>query len=249
MVEAPEREPLAGAKLVRSVAKGPQDLTISESTNAISRALWERLDGRLAPLMSLDWFRLLKPAGAAVSLLSERYAAARADAVRAARRRGHEGMDARGLAPPAPAKRISVETTPSDEDFAAAVLALSRGFAFRPAWSADATMAPQARAAKVRYGPLHRAIVRAAKGALLGCYLYHGAGGGTGRVLQLLAEAGEAGAVVDCLIREAHAAGLVALRGRMIPRLADALRAQLRVRESRRDDRPCRRSGGRRRGN
>jgi hypothetical protein len=50
MVEDPEADPLAGAKLLRSLIMGPQDIAISETTNALSRGLWERLGGTVVPL-------------------------------------------------------------------------------------------------------------------------------------------------------------------------------------------------------
>src|SRR5690606_12279864 len=72
-------------------------------------------------------------------------------------------------------------------------------------------------------GPPVRAIVRGTAGELLGCYLFHGMRGGTGRVLQVLAGEKNAGVVLDCLLHAARAAGLAALRGRTTPRFMPAL--------------------------
>jgi hypothetical protein len=224
MVEHPEREPLAGAKLLRSVIKGPQDISLSETTNLISQALWERLGGSVVPLLSLDWFRVFRPSRAALSILAERHPAASvlAPAARLADAIGSP-FTKRSLATSEPAKQLAVEGSPSDAAFAAAVLELS-DFAFRPQWSTEdlAWLLTHA-AVKERYGPLHRAILRDRKGALAGCYIYHGKRGGTGRVLQVLARKGDAGAVVDCLFRAADKSGLAALRGRSTPQLIDAL--------------------------
>ena len=225
MVEAPEREPLAGAKLIRSVIKGPQDISLSETTNLISQALWERLGGSVVPLMSLDWFRVFRPSGAALSLLAERYSAAGmlAPAARLADAIGNVWTK-RNLAPAEPAKRMTVDASASDADFAAAVLELSQSFAFRPAWSASDVGWLLAHAErKERYGPMRRVLLRDGKGGLAGCYLYHGKAGGTGRVLQLLARKGDAGALVDHLFRDAAERGLAALRGRSTPAFIDAL--------------------------
>ena len=73
MVEHPDREPLAGAKLLRSVVKGPQDISISETTNLISQELWEPLGGKVVPLLSLDWFRPLRPVGATLAAAAEKF--------------------------------------------------------------------------------------------------------------------------------------------------------------------------------
>ncbi len=225
MVEAPEREPLAGAKLIRSVIKGPQDITLSETTNLISQALWERLGGKVVPLMSLDWFRVFRPSRAALSMLTERHrgAAALAPAAWLLDRIGG-AWTRRNLAPADPARRMSVEESPSDSEITAAILELSQPIAFRPAWSADDVSWFLTHAArKERYGPVHRAIVRDGKGGLAGCYIYHGKAGATGRALQVLARNGDAADVVDCLFREADRKGFAALRGRSTPELIDAL--------------------------
>ncbi len=225
MVEAPEREPLAGAKLLRSVIKGPQDITLSETTNLISQALWERLGGSVVPLMSLDWFRVFRPGGAALSVLAERHPAA---AVLTPVARLGDAIGSvwtrRNLAPAEPAKRMSIDESPSEVELAAAIIELSLPVGFRPRWSLQDISWFLAQAArKERYGTMHRAIVHDGKGALVGCYIYHGDRGGTGRALQVLARKGNATDVVDCLFRDADQKGLAALRGRSTQQLIDAL--------------------------
>ena len=94
MVEHPEREPLAGAKLLRSVIKGPQDISLSETTNLISQALWERLGGSVVPLLSLDWFRVFRPSrGGAVDARGEASAASVLAPAGAARRCDRKRLD------------------------------------------------------------------------------------------------------------------------------------------------------------
>lgn len=225
MVENPERDPLAGAKLIRSVIKGPQDFSLSETTNAVSQALWERLGGSVVPLMSLDWLRVMRPGAAALSLLSEKHPAA-ALLMPAARLSDWIGRPwiRRSLATVEPTQRHSIDASPSDAELAVAALELSAPIALRPAWSAeDIAWLLKHAEMKERYGPVHRAIVRDGKGGLAGCYIYHGRRGGTGRVLQALARKGEAGTIVDCLLHAADRQGLAALRGRATPDLVDAL--------------------------
>ncbi len=217
MVENREREPLAGAKLLRSVIKGPQDISISETTNLLSQALWEPLGGRVVPLLSLDWFRAFRPIEAALSVFAERHSRTRllAPVARLGDLIGRP-WTGRHLAAPDPDRRLMVDTAPTDAGFAEAILALSEPIAFRPDWSTGDIVWLLAHAArKERYGPLHHAIVHDAKGGLAGCYLYHGRPGGTGRVLQVLAKAKSAAGVVDCLFSDAEKKGLAGLRGRV----------------------------------
>jgi len=173
MVEHPEREPLAGAKLLRSMSRGPQDISISETTNLVSQRLWEPLGGKVVPLMSLDWFRVMRPGAAAVAVLSEKHPrgslfspAARVVDALSGRWTG------RALKTPKPPPRLTVICEASDSDFAAAILELSQSFELRPAWSAETVewLLRQA-ARKVRYGPVHRTVVRGRGGELSGCYL------------------------------------------------------------------------------
>jgi hypothetical protein len=225
MVEHPEREPLAGAKLLRSVIKGPQDITLSETTNLISQALWERLGGSVVPLVSLDWFRVFRPSSSALSVLAERYpAAAMLSPVARLGDAIASGWTRAAMSPAEPAKPMSVNDSPSDAEFAAAIFEFSQAVAFRPAWSAEVIQWLLRHAAeKERYGTMRRAILRDGKGGLAGCYLYHGKTGGTGRVLQVLARKGDAALVVDALFLDASGKGLAALRGRSTPELIDAL--------------------------
>jgi hypothetical protein len=225
MVDDPAREPLAGAKLLRSVVKGPQDITISETTNLISQRLWEPLGGTVVPLLSMDWLRPLRPAGAAVAALAEKrpgaaWLAPMATAADWLTERW--ARSAFGIA--APSARVVTSADVPEEEFAAAVLELSRESELRPAWTkTDLEWLVSHASRKERYGSPRRSIVRNRKGRLLGCYLLHVRSRGVGRVLQLLAEPGSAGDVLDCLLREASEAGAVGVRGRAMPQLMDAM--------------------------
>jgi len=225
MVEDPEREPLAGAKLLRSVVKGPQDISISETTNLISGRLWEPLGGKIVPLLSLDWFRVFRPGAAALAMLTERVPRARmlSPAAKAVDWIGG-AWTRRRLRPADPPARLTLENQPTDSTFAAALMELAKIVELRPAWDeAHVEWLLSQAARKARYGSARRAIVRDRKGELVGCYIYHGDRGGMGRVLQLLARPNGAGDVVDCLFAEADRAGLSGLRGRSAPLLMKAL--------------------------
>ncbi len=74
MVDRPEENPLAGARLLRSFATGPQELSISENANRVSENMWRKLGGCPMPFESLEWLRVLRPAGAALAFAREWFA-------------------------------------------------------------------------------------------------------------------------------------------------------------------------------
>lgn len=225
MVEEPEKEPLAGAKLLRSVVRGPQDIAISETTNLVSQRLWEPLGGHVVASMSLDWFRPFRPASAALSVLAERHPAAKLLSPFA--RIGDwigGAIVGTELVPAKPSGKVTVDDNPTDADMIAAIDELSQSIALRPAWTAsDIAWLLSHAAPKERYGLMRRAVLRSRKGELVGCFLYHGESGGTGRVLQILARPGRVDEIVDCLFDDAQRAGLAGLRGRVTPQIVEPL--------------------------
>lgn len=226
MAEDPEGDPFAGAKLLRSVIKGPQDISISETTNLLSQGLWEQLGGTVLPLLSMDWLRIMRPASAALSMLAERHprAAALAPAARFGDAIGRRWTNGH-LKPPIPSARLTRQTQPSGAEVAAAVRELGDLVELHPAWSAENDIGwflAQCET-KERYGAVHRAVLRNAKSELVGCYIYHGKAGGAGRALQVLARPDSVDDVVEHLFHDAGEVGLAALRGRCTPQLANAL--------------------------
>src|SRR5246127_5623619 len=71
MVDKPQENPLAGARLLRAFLSGPQDVSLSDSANAVSRGMWERLGGKVVPAQSMEWVRAFRPFTAAVALAAE----------------------------------------------------------------------------------------------------------------------------------------------------------------------------------
>jgi len=128
------------------------------------------------------------------------------------------------LFPRDPSARVTTTAETSDSEFARDVLELSREVEMHPAWQVgDVEWLLSHAARKRRYGPLHRSVMRDRKGALLGCYCYHGRAGGMGRVLQILARPNAFGEVVDALFYHAGQVGLAGLRGRNTAQLMKAL--------------------------
>jgi hypothetical protein len=223
MVDRPDENPLAGARLLRAFFAGPQDLSISESANPVSQAMWERLGAKVAGQYSLEWLRVLRPAGFAVAIAAERVAAARfgaglgraIDAIAGrlnplalddGRAQGARGVDA-------------------DNDAIAGTLPeFASGYALAPDWSAEQLAWRLDHAnLKDRHGGQVRRLVRGRGGAPVGCYVYYGRPGGIAWVLQVLANGKDFGPVVDDLLRHVLERGCVAVRGKICPGLGEAL--------------------------
>jgi hypothetical protein len=76
--------------------------------------------------------------------------------------------------------------------------------------------------AKRVYGDLQRVGVYGDEGTLIGWYLYYENVRGEGRVLQICADEGQEGRVLDALFFHAWRRGTAALSGRLEPHLVDA---------------------------
>ncbi len=220
MAASPETDPFVGAKLLRRFLAGPQDISASESANAISQGLWTRLRGTVLPENSLEWMRVLRPAAFGLAAA------------------GHARPALRHLAPLTRpldilARRFGAFSAPqpgtcSDEEGDSATMgALLERFSadavLRPDWAAiDLGRRFADARQKARYGPMQARIVRRGTTAI-GLFVYHAQPGGIAHVLDIAAAPGQLPAVVDHLFAHAHARGLAGLRGRTRPDLLEAL--------------------------
>jgi len=222
MVERPADNPLAGARLMRSFFAGPQEFSVSDSANDVSQRMWEKLGGRTAAAYSMEWLKVLKPAGFAAALAADKHAAfgflrhlaVPVDAVAVRLARGLFADDDHAA-------------TGVDVDDAALLDVLPRlaeRYALRPAWDRASLSWFLAHAAeKERYGGLVRRVIRGRRDDTVGAYLYCVRPKGVGFVLQTLAERGAEETVVADLLADARRRGAVAVRGRVQPEFADAL--------------------------
>lgn len=230
MVDERDRDPLAGARLLKAFIDGSQDLSFSETANEVSVQLWTRLRGVVLPQYSLDWVRVIRPAGFAVDLAAERVRPARllkpAAAVfdRLALGRTKPG-DKRWTVVAAGGMPDKVRVSEIDGGrFGALVEPLTDQFALRPDWHEvplDQILADAA--SRRNLGDLVLASVAAPNGAAIGAFAYHAKPGRIGRVLQVLARPGQAGLVIDRLVDHAARRGLCGLRGRTQPALLEAM--------------------------
>jgi hypothetical protein len=66
--QAAPRNPLIAMRLVKRFFEGPQDLSVANGANPLSKKIWEGSGGLSVPLYSLDWFRTIRPARALLEL-------------------------------------------------------------------------------------------------------------------------------------------------------------------------------------
>ena len=224
MVEKPQENPLAGARLLRAYLSGPQDVSLSDSANAVSRGMWERLGGKVVPAQSMEWVRAFRPFTAAVALAAEIVPAARFARPIGAAGDGIAGLFSRDLFGLQPVDAVAQDRDASVDGLVGFIPELAAGYEVRPAWDAATLRWILAHAAdKNRHGPMVRRIVRGKDGRALGCYIYYGRRGGVAWVLQLLARSDAIGPVLDHLFASAFALGCVAVRGRSQALLLDPL--------------------------
>jgi hypothetical protein len=215
---APEhRTGALAARLSRACLNGPQRLTYSDAAGDLVVRLWRVLGGDVDAARACDWLLLLRPGRWAARAAGD-LARGRTLAPAAPLHALYRGTR-RGLLAPEP----GVGGEPADAAaLAAALPGLTAGLRLRPVADAGhlghvlTTLAATGRRAECR-------IVRRG-GRTIGMWACLVRPGGTAQVLALAAQRGEDGAVLRDLAHAAHAAGAVALAGRLEPHLRDAVR-------------------------
>lgn len=216
MVRRPERNPLAGARLLRAFLAGPQDVSLTETANATALGMWQKLALPLDTAYSLNWMRVFRPASAAVQAAERRLPAARF--VRPLGRAADALCEKTGLAslrmPEGVTARRASFRDATQGEFAEAMLLLGRNFSLRPIW--DRAMLDWL----IRHGRRKRAfgepvwrIGQTRDGEIAACYAYFGGAGRIGWMLQALCKPAVAGDLVDDLFAHADGSGCAALRG------------------------------------
>ncbi|MHA6644891.1 hypothetical protein [Mesorhizobium sp. A623] len=217
----------AGARLMRAFLSGPQDISLTETANHTSATMLRKLRATVLPDHSLEWLRVIRPAGLAVELAAHTTKAARLFApfalpVDALIRRGAESRWF-NVGHALPGKALHNRDAGGDETLAL-IVQFTEAYAARPQWT-DAGLRYRVAESrrKALYGSMVRRAVIARDGRPTGMFLYYGDPGRIGRVLQILSAPGQAGAVIDSMLTHAGERGMVALRGRTMPALLDAM--------------------------
>jgi hypothetical protein len=228
MVDPDKRHSLTALQLAKACLSGPQDLTLADGANDLSRRMWIGIGGTVSVLYGFNWIRPLRPARYVLSLLDERTTlplpltfaarplAALADALVTRLR-------------PNRFYREAVELVEDALD-AATMLAhlpdVMGSSALQPAYNARmlAWLLDQT-ARKTRHGRLRARAVRDGERRLIGWYLYYVQPGGVSDVVQLAARNGWYDRVLQRLLADAWRQGAVAVQGRLDPRFARELSA------------------------
>jgi hypothetical protein len=225
MVDPDKRDTLTALQLAKACISGPQDLTLADGSNDLSRRMWMGIGGTTSLLYSLHWTRPLRPARYVLSLLDER--ATLPLALTFAARPLSALADA--LITRLRPNRFLREQTELAEDTLdpATMLAhlpdVLRGTALQPVYDARslAWLLEQA-AHKTRHGRLRARAVRDRE-RLLGWYLYYVQAAGVSEVVQIAARDGSFDRVLLRLLADAWQHGAAAVRGRLDPRYAQEL--------------------------
>ncbi len=228
MVDNHEGDPMGGAKLIRAMVSGPQDITISETASRTSVAMWRSLRGAVLPGYSLDWLKILSPVGYVVARLARGSSIARVAApvtLAIDRIIAHHPVGPQHWRPYVAKAMKSVTSHDVSVHEAARIISdLATGYDARPLWDGD-RLERRLEAASVKslLGPLTLRAVQGRGPKPAGIFMFHGPKHAVGHVLQVLARPGQAGLVLDEMFRHAASIGLVALRGRADPTLLDAM--------------------------
>jgi len=220
MVSAEARAPFAPVEMLRKLLGGPQDLTIADMANDISRKIWERLGGEISPAFSIHWRRPLRPARFAAQVLGNRdgvssvvalgarFCAAPVDLI-AARSR----MSPMRVSPP-PVQEEQLNTTTHLD----AIRKFSEQFTLRPEYTVrDLEWIAAALRRQQYHGAFQEACIRSPEGDLLGWYMYFVRKSGSSEVVQVCARPETMSVVLDSLLFSSWSKGCVDLAGRLDP--------------------------------
>lgn len=212
--------------LLEALLRGPQDLTVIDEAGDVTRALWEALGGKVAPVHSKTWtYRLRpdKPLPSPGERLPRIGAAARAAG--ALLRPAGELLD-----------RWLVGSILQDEaDFVVEQMCPGTFVEQLPTLTGPSRLRPDDDERTVRWalecvssqGPWARpegVLLRDPRGEPVGAYFHYQDPRGVEQVLQLVAAPFATGSVVRHLVRHAFWRGAIAVEGRLDRHIAPALR-------------------------
>ena len=219
IVEPGRRSTLAAVHLMKRFMSGPQDVSIADEANDLSRKLWESLGGTTALLHSIHWARLLRPAEFGLLRAGRRTRAWATSVARPMCRL----VDAATARLPGSPFRHSVASLSGEELDARTLLACLSEFSGRSA------LRPEYNASSLRWllgrlvpaageGTLHKVLVRDAAGQVLGWYLYYASASGLAEAIHIGSRHESMAAVLAHLFQDAWRHHAVALSGRLDPR-------------------------------
>jgi hypothetical protein len=222
MVDDPHKHPLAGAKLMRAFLNGPQDLSFSEPISPLAQTMWEKAGGETASSESMEWLRILRPAG--LALAAGAGPLPMIGVFRPLARLIDRSMERRASFTVEKGSAAYSDRDIDDQTLFGLIRELAETYALHPDWDAKCLNWQLAHAARNGMrGTLHRRAVHDRKGRPVGCYVYHGRPNQIAWTLLVLARPDAVGPVLDSLLVHAAANGAVAVKGRTQLRLLDPL--------------------------
>lgn len=224
MVDPTSHVGLVATRLAKAYVDGPQDLSIADEANDISRKIWEGLGGTTALLHSIYWTRPLRPARLALAYLRQRPGFAPLAAVASPLATVGDSLMARlpgsyfrQLAPAACADDLSGPTVLTHLPEFCGANSLRVEYDDRTfQWLLDRAASRQAG------GRLLKATLRNGQ-KIVGVYICRLDRDGTADVALLTATPSSIHDVLDHLFYHAWQQGAVAVTGRLDPRFMQAL--------------------------
>lgn len=216
---------MTGPRLVRHMRNGAQDGVFSDRSNQAATAISRQLKSDILHSYSMDFIRLLRPAGRGVEWLSNHFGPARLlspltgpiDSRLAGRALVSE--DAHWAAPGKTRGSDSFKDVPASMDTVLDLIPrFIERFTLRPDFERHHwQFILEDASRKEDFGEFFANSVVSPSGETVGLYLYHGRRGRTAELLQAFANPGKEGIVLDRFIGHAMALGAVAVHGRSTP--------------------------------
>jgi len=231
VVDPESRTTMMAIQLVKAFMKGPQDVSITDSANDMSRQLLRSLGFAVVPIYSMQWARPLRPSRYAVNAVVR---AKKKSAVRVL------GTIARpfcgitdsivsrlGLSPFVYREPEVADQELDTETLLTCLQTIPSKHWLLPEYDQNSLNWVFEFIAKRKvFGDLRKAAVRNKDGKIVGWYIYSLAPGRVGEVLQIGAESPAVSTVLDHLFYDAWKNGLIGLHGRMEPQFMQELTAK-----------------------
>jgi hypothetical protein len=215
---------LVALRLAKAYLEGPQDLSIADEANDVSRKIWQGLGGSTALLLSMYWTRALCPARVGLSFVRARRRLAPL-AIAAA----PVAALADAVAVRAPGSQFRLSPPVSTGEPLSAAAALAHGAAtcsddtLRAQYDERTFQALLDRvAARAPDGRVLNSLVRTGS-AIAGWYVGHLGGDGVAEIAQIAAAPATIHPVLDHLFHHAWRLGAASVSGRLDPRFVQAL--------------------------
>jgi len=228
VVDPASRASMSAVQLIRAMMKGPQDISITDSANESSRQMLRSLGFTVVPVYSLLWARPLRPSAYFLQGVARLKKSGFARVLAKISSPFNAVLDAVTVRLPlTPFQLAEPEVTSEDLDLETHFQALSR----LPKnwlipeydrkslqWMVEFVLKNKSFGKAVR-----KIALRDKSGKVIGWYIYHVNPGNIGEVLQVGAESGFVGKVLDHLFYDAWKQGLIGVQGRLEPQFMEEL--------------------------